>query len=141
MKTEEITIGNALWWDKRMLISEITKPDLQRGPLCAACVLKALEDPTTNYYSDAPLLAITEYLHDKQCDIDGPFKVVMKVRTIEGKGFMYNVLISEINFATKDMVDLQCHLARPTALKLIRQAAQELKFEEIEYVSAYVEEV
>ena len=102
MKTEEIAIGNALWWDKRMLISEITKPDLQRGPLCAACVLKALEDPTTNYYSDAPILAMTEYLHDKQCDIDGPFNVVMKVRTTEGKGRMYRVTINEINFARSE---------------------------------------
>lgn len=108
--------------------------------MCSRAVLQAMNSAYTMYCEDAPAMAMTKYLHDKQCDIEGPFKVVMKVRTTEGKGRMYCVTITEINFATKDMLDLLQELVRPTALKLVRQAAQELKFGEVEYVTAYVED-
>lgn len=112
-----------------------------RGSMCSKAVLNAMNSAYTMYCKDAPSMAMTDYLRKRQCDIDGPFKVVMKVRTTEGKGFMYNVLVSEINFATKDMVDLLQEIVHPTALKLVRRAAQELKFEEVASVTAYVEDV
>lgn len=137
MKSSEVTIDNALWWDKQMLLKEMEKSEW-RGSMCSRAVLNAMNSAYTTYCEDAPAMAMTDYLCKKQCDIDGPFKAVMKVRTKEGKGFMYSVTITEINFATKDMVDLLQELVRPTALRMVRQAAKELKFEDIAYVTAYV---
>ena len=111
-----------------------------RGSMCSKAVLDAMNSAYTMYCDDAPAMAMIGYLHKKQCNIDGPFKVMMKVRTTEGKGFMYSVLISEINFATKDMVDLLRELVHPTALKMVKQAAKELKFEDVASVTAYVED-
>lgn len=139
MRTE-VTIDNALWWDKRMLLKEMEKSEW-RGSMCTKAVLEAMNSPYTKYCEDAPSLAMTSYLQKKQCEIDGPFKVVMKVRTKEGKGRMYTVSIGEKNFATKDMLDLIRELVHPQALKLIKQAAKELKFEEVASVTAYVEDV
>lgn len=139
MKSEEITIDSALWWDKQMLLKEMEKSEW-RGSMCSKAVLKAMNSAYTMYCEDAPAMAMTDYLRKRQCDIEGPFKVVMKVRTTEGKGRMYSVTISEINFATKDMVDLLQHLVHPTAMKLVLQAAKELKFEEVASVTAYVED-
>ena len=139
MKTEEFKIERALWWNKGMLLKEMEKSKW-RGSMCSRAVLQAMNSLETMYCEDAPALAMTDYLHKKQCDIEGPFKVVMKVRTTEGKGRMYSVTITEINFATKDMVDLLQHLVHPTVLKLIIQAAKELKFEEVASVTAYVVE-
>lgn len=138
MKTE-VTIDKALWWDKQMLLKEMEKSEW-RGSMCSKAVLDAMNSVYTVYCEDAPALALTEYVHKKHCDINGPFKVVMKVRTKEGKGFMYSVQITEINFATKDMLDLVRELVHPTALKLVRQAAKELKFEDVALVTAYVED-
>lgn len=139
MKSAEITIDNALWWDKSMLLKEMEKSEW-RGSMCSRAVLNAMNSAYTMYCEDAPSMAMTKYLHDKQCDIDGPFKVVMKVRTTEGKGRMYSVTITEMNFATKDMVELLQHLVHPTVLKLVKQAAQELRFDEVASVTAYVED-
>lgn len=139
MKSAELTIDNALWWDKQMLLKEMEKSEW-RGSMCSKAVLKAMNSAYTTYCEDAPAMAMTDYLNKKQCDIDGPFKVVMKVRTTEGKGHMYSATITEMNFATKDMVDLLRELVRPTTLKLVRQAAKELKFEEVASVTAYVED-
>lgn len=140
MKSAEVTIDNALWWDKLMLLKEMEKSEW-RGSMCSKEVLNAMNSAYTMYCEDAPSMAIMKYLHDKQCDIEGPFKVVMKVRTTEGKGRMYSITITEINFATKDMVDLIRDLVHPTAIKLVRKASQELKFEEVASVTAYVEGV
>ena len=139
MKSAEVTIDNALWWDKQMLLKEMEKSEW-RGSMCSKAVLNAMNSAYTMYCEDAPSLAMTDYLRKRQCDIEGPFKVVMKVRTTEGKGRMYSVTITEINFATKDMVDLLQELVYPTAMKLVRQAANELKFEEVASVTAYVED-
>ena len=139
MKSEEVTVDNALWWDKQMLLKEMEKSEW-RGSMCSKAVLNAMNSAYTTYCEDAPAIAMTDYLRKKQCDIDGPFKVLMKVRTTEGKGHMYSVTITEMNFATKDMVDLLRELVRPTTLKLVRQAAKELKFEEVASVTAYVED-
>ena len=123
-----------------MLLKEMEKSEW-RGSMCSKAVLDAMNSPYTMYCEDAPAMAMTDYLNKKQCDISGPFKVVMKVRTTEGKGFMYNVLISEINFATKDMVDLLRELVHPTALKLVMRAAKDLKFKDVASVTGYVEDV
>lgn len=139
MKSAEITIDNALWWDKQMLLKEMEKSEW-RGSMCSKAILNAMNSAYTMYCEDAPSLAMTDYLRKRQCDIEGPFKVVMKVRTTEGKGRMYSVTITEMNFATKDIVELLQHLVRPTAMKLIIQAAKELKFEEVASVTAYVED-
>ena len=141
MKSSEFTVADALWWDRKMLIADITKANLRGSPWFAKWALKALDDPLMPYYCDAPLLAVTEYLHDKHCEIDGPFKIVMTVKTIDGDKRVYTVQIGEMNFATKDFQDVLDEIGRPTALKLVREAAKELKFEEVISVSAYVEEV
>lgn len=122
-----------------MLLKEMEKSEW-RGSMCSRAVLNAMNSAYTMYCEDAPAMAMTKYLQDKQCDIECPFKVVMKVRTTEGKGRMYSITITEINFATKDMVDLLDDLVRPTALKLVIQAAKELKFEEVASVTSYVED-
>lgn len=139
MKSAEITIDNALWWDKQMLLKEMEKSEW-RGSMCSRAVLNAMNSAYTMYCEDAPSMAMIDYLKKKQCDINGPFKVVMKVRTTEGKGRMYSVTITEINFATKDMLDLLQELVKPTAMKLVRQADKELKFGEVASVTAYVED-
>lgn len=139
MKSAEITIDNALWWDKQMLLKEMEKSEW-RGSMCSKAVLNAMNSAYTMYCEDAPAMAMTDYLRKKQCDIDSPFKVVMKVRTTEGKGHMYSVTIGVMNFATKDMVDLLSELVRPTTLKMVRQAAKELEFKEVASVTAYVED-
>lgn len=135
----EVTVYNALWWDKQMLLKEMEKSEW-RGSMCSKAVLNAMNNVETTYCKDAPSLAMTEYLHKKNCDIDGPFKVVMKVMTKDGKGFMYSVSISEINSSSKDIVDMVRELVQPTALKLVRQAANELKFEDVKSVTAYVDD-
>ena len=123
-----------------MLLKEMERSEW-RGSMCSKAVLTAMNSAYTMYCEDAPSMAMIDYLRRKQCDINGPFKVMMKVRTTEGKGLMYSVLISEINFATKDMVDLIREIVHPTALKMVKQAAKELKFEEVASVTAYVEDV
>lgn len=139
MKSHEVTVDNALWWEKRMLLKEMEKSEW-RGSMCSKAVLKAMNSPFTTYCEDAPSLAMIAYLREKQCEIDGTFKVVMKVRTKEGKGRMYSVTINEMNFATEDLLDLIREIVEPTAVKLVRGAAKEMKFEEVASVTAYVED-
>lgn len=135
----EVTVDNALWWDKGMLLKEMEKSKW-RGSMCSKAVLNAMHSVYTTYCEDAPSLAMTEYLNKKNCDIDGPFKVVMKVRSKDGKGFMYSVSINESNSETKDIVELIRELVQPTALTLVTQAANELNFEDVKSVTAYVDD-
>lgn len=136
----EVTIERALWWNKAMLLREMEKSGWSGG-MCGEAILEAMNRLETMYCEDAPALAMTSFLKEKQCDIRGPFTVYMKVKTKQGKGYIFNVSIGEINFATKDMVDFQRELVRPTSFKLVRQAAKELKFEDVLSVTAYVDEV
>lgn len=141
MKPEKFTVSidRALWWDRNMLLREIEKPEL-RGSMLRKALLLAMDSPHTQYCEDAPAMAMVNYLHRKQCEIDSPFTVVMKVRTVDGKEHKYTVCVGEMNFATKNLEDLVQELVRPESLKLVRGAAKELKFEEVALVTSYVED-
>ena len=141
MKTKEFTVDKAFWWAPNMLVAEKRKHHAGCKSWCTRVPLKAEDVLTTTYYCEAPAEAMTEYLNKKQCDIDGPFKVVMTVKTKNGENHVYNVQIGEMNFATKDLDELHTHLVQPTVLKLIRQAANELGFKKVISVTSYVEEV
>lgn len=140
MKTKEFTVEKAFWWACGMLVAEKTKHHSQNKSWCCRVPLEGKE-LTTTYYCDAPVEAMTEYLNKKQCDINGPFKVVMTVKTKKGEEHVYTVQIGEMNFATKDLDELHTHLITPTVLTLMRQAANELEFKKVVSVTAYVEEV
>ena len=141
MKTKEFTIDNAFWWAPNMFVLEKRKHHSGCKSWCTRVTLKAEDVLTTTYYCEAPAEAMTEYLHKKQCDIDGPFNVVMTVKTKKGEEHVYTVQIGEMNFSTKDLDELHTHLIQPTVLKLLRQAADELEFNKVISVTAYVEEV
>lgn len=140
MKTKEFTIDNAFWWAPNMLVPEIRKHHAGCKSWCCRIPLEG-QELTTTYYCEAPAEAMTEYLHKKQCDINGPFKVVMTVKTKKGEEHVYTVQIGEMNFATKGWDELHTHLIQPTVLKLLRHAANELGFKKVISVTAYVEEV
>lgn len=140
MKTKEFTVEKAFWWANGMLVAEKAK---HHAGCKSWCVKIPLEKDvlTTTYYEDAPISAMTEYFDKKQCEIDGPFNVVMTVNTKKGEKHVYTVQIGEMNFATKDLVELQTHLVHPTVLKLMRQASNQLEFKKVISVTSYVEEV
>lgn len=140
MKSSEFTVDKAFWWAPNMLVAEKPEHHAHGQVWCSKIPLKDKDVLTTTYYCEAPTEAMTEYLNKKQCDIDGPFKVVMTVKTKKGEEHVYNVQIGEMNFATKDLDELQTHLVNPTVLKLMRQAGNELKFNEVVSVTAYVED-
>lgn len=140
MKTKEFTIDNAFWWGPNMLVLSKRKHHAGCKSWCTRIPLEGLES-TATYYCEAPAEAMTEYLHKKQCDIDGPFNVVMTVKTKKGDVHVYTVQIGELNFATKDLDELYTHLVQPTALKLLREAAKELEFKKVISVTSYVEEL
>jgi hypothetical protein len=135
MKTKEFTVDKAFWWAPNLRVAE--KPGCKSW--CTRIPLEG-QELTTTYYCDAPVEAMTEYLNKKQCDINGPFKVVMTVKTKNGEEHVYNVQIGEMNFATKDLDELHTHLVQPTVLTLVRQAGNELEFNKVVSVTAYVEE-
>ena len=141
MKTKEFTIEKAFWWANGLFVAEKRKHHAGCRSWCTIVPLEAQDVLTTPYYYDAPAEAMTEYLNKKQCDINGPFKVVMTVKTKKGEEHVYTVKIGEMNFATKDLDDLTYELVHPTALKLVKQAANELEFKKVISVTAYVEEV
>ena len=122
-----------------MLVAEKCKHHAGCKSWCCKIPLEG-QELTTTYYCDAPVDAMLEYLHDKHWEINGPFKVVMTVKTKKGEEHVYTVQIGEMNFATKDIDELRIHLVKPTALKLIRQAANELEFKKVISVTAYVED-
>lgn len=140
MKTKEFTVDKAFWWAPNLMVAEKRKHHAGCKSWCFKIPLEK-DELTTTYYCDAPAFAMTEYLHKKQCDINSPFKVVMTVKTKKGEEHVYTVQIGEMNFATKDLDELYTHLVQPTVLKLIRQAGNELEFDEVVSVTAYVEEV
>lgn len=114
MKTKEHTAVNALAWDKLVLLKELSDPDnLQDIDL--KWVLQKLNDPYTVYYSDAPKIALMEYIVAKHCIIRTAFKVVIKVRTKSGKGYMYSRALIKPNFESEDLVELIKELVNPMA--------------------------
>jgi len=140
MKTKGFTVDNAFWWSPNLLVAEKPKHHAECKSWCFKIPLEG-QELTTTYYCDAPESAILEYLHDKHWEINGPFKVVMTVKTKNGEEHVYNVQIGEMNFATKDLDELRTHLVHPTVLTLIRHAGNELEFDKVVSVTAYVEEV
>lgn len=141
MKTSEVTVDKAFWWAPGMLVAEKIKHKSHKQCWITLSPLNAQDVLTTTYYWDATKLAMAQYLHNKHWEIDGPFKVVMTVKTKKGEEHVYTVQIGEMNFATKELEELMTHIVRPTALKLIRQAANELEFKNVVSVTSYVEEV
>lgn len=141
MKTSEFTVDKAFWWAPGMLVAEKIKHKSHKQCWITLAPLNAQDVLTTTYYCEAPADAMTEYLQKKQCDIDGPFNVVMTVKTKKGEEHVYTVQIGEMNFATKDLDELHTHLIQPTVLKLLREAANELEFKNVVSVTSYVEEV
>lgn len=134
-----ITIEKAFFWAPGMLVSDDKTPGLRGKSWYTLVPLKG-QELTTTYYYEAPEEAMLEYLHDKQWEINGPFNVVMTVKTKKGEEHVYTVQIGEMNFATKDIDDIRNSLVIPTALKLVREAANELRFNDVLSVTAYVEE-
>ena len=140
MKTKEHTAVNALAWDKLVLLKELSDPENLKG-LDIKWVLRKMNDPFTVYYSDAPSLALMEYIVAKNCVIRTPFKIVLKVRTKSGKGYMYSRALIEPNFETDDLVELIKELVNPMAAAMIAQARQDVKLEEVASVSSYIEDI
>lgn len=140
MKTKERTAVNALAWDKLVLLKELSDPENLQG-LDLKWVLQKMNDPYTVYYSDVPKVALMEYLVAKNCVIRTPFKIVLKVRTKSGKGYMYSRAVIEPNFGSEDLVDLIKELVNPMASAMIAQARRDVKIEEVASVSSYVEDV
>lgn len=140
MKTKERTAANALAWDKLVLLKELSDPDNLQD-LDLKWVLQKMNDPFTVYYSDAPKIALMEYIVAKNCVIRTPFKVVIKVRTKSGKGYMYSRAVIEPNVESDDLVDLIKWLVNPMASSMIAEARRDVKLEDVASVSAYVEDV
>jgi hypothetical protein len=140
MKTKERTAVNALAWDKLVLLKELSDPENLKG-LDIKWVLRKMNDPFTVYYSDAPSLALMEYIVEKNCVIRTPFKIVLKVRTKSGKGYMYSRALIEPNFETDDLVDLIKQLVSPMTSRMIAEARRDVKLEDVASVSAYVEDL
>jgi hypothetical protein len=141
MRTKDITMKEAFAWDKQLLIAKMAKNEangILRGDVN---LLQVLNNPYTAYFSDAPRNALTVFFKEYQCDIRGPFTVYMKVKTKQGKGYIFNVSIVEMNFATKDIVDLIKEVAIPQSIKLVREAAREIPFADVVEVTSYVEGV
>jgi len=141
MRTKDITMKEAFAWDKQLLIAKMAKNEangILRGDVN---ISQVLNNPCTAYFSDAPRNALTVFFKEYQCDIRGPFTVYMKVKTKQGKGYIFNVSIVEMNFATKDIVDLIKEVAIPQSIKLVREAAREIPFADVVEVTSYVEGV
>lgn len=139
MRTKDITMKTAFAWDKQLLISKIAK-NKDNGILCSEVNLsQVLSNPYTAYFSDAPRNALTVFFKEYQCDIRSPFTVYMKVKTKQGKGYIFNVSICEMNFATKDIVDLIKEVAIPQSIKIVKEAAKEIPFADVVEVTSYVE--
>ena len=139
MKTKERTAVNALAWDKLVLLKELSDPENLKG-LDIKWVLQKINDPYTVYYSDVPKVALMEYLVTKHCILRTPFKVVLKVKTKTGKGYMYSRDVTDMNFESEDLEDLIIELVNPMAASLIAQARRQVNLEEVASVSAYVVE-
>ena len=139
MRTKDITMKEAFAWDKQLLIAKMAKNEangILRGDVNLSQVLN---NPYTAYFSDAPRNALTVFFKENQCDIRGPFTVYMKVKTKQGKGYIFNVSICEMNFATKDIVDLIKEVAIPQSIKLVKEASKEIPFADVVEVTSYVE--
>ena len=131
----------AFAWDKQILIAKMAK-DKANGTLSGDFNLsQVLNNPYTAYFSDAPRNALTVYFKEHQCDIRGPFTVYLKVKTKQGKGYIYKLSICEMNFATKDILDLIKEVAIPQSIKIVREAAKEIPFSDVVEVTSYVEGV
>lgn len=140
MKTKERTAANALSWDKLVLLKELSDPENLQG-LDLKWVFNKMNDPYTVYYSDAPKVALMEYLVAKNCVIHTPFKAVIKVKTKQGKCYMYSRAVIEANFGTEDLVELIKDLVNPMSSSLIAQARREVRLDDVASVSSYVEDV
>jgi len=140
MKTKERTAANALAWDKLVLLKELLDPDNLQD-LDLKWVLQKMNDPYTVYYSDAPKVALMEYIVAKNCVIRTPFKIVLKVRTKSGKGYMYSRALIEPNFETDDLVDLIKQLVSPMTAAMIAEARKHINLEDVASVSSYVEDL
>ncbi len=142
MRTKDITMKEAFAWDKQLLIAKMVKNEangILRGDVNLSQVLN---NPYTAYFSDAPRNALTVFFKEYQCDIRGPFTVYMKVKTKQGKGYIFNVSIDlGMNFATKDIVDFFKEVAFPQSVKLVREASKEIPFSDVAEVTSYVEGV
>lgn len=140
MKTKERTAANALAWDKLVLLKELSDPDNLQD-LDLKWVLQKMNDPYTVYYSDAPKVALMEYIVAKNCVIRTPFKIVLKVRTKSGKGYMYSRAVIEPNPESDDLVYLIKWMVNPMAAAMIAEARKHIRLEDVASVSAYVEDV
>lgn len=141
MKLSEFTIEKAFFWAPGMLVSDDKTPGLRGKSWYTIVPLKPEDALTKSYYYEAPEEAMLDYLLHKQLEIDSPFNVIMMVKTKNGKNHIYTDTIGEINFATKDIDDIRDSLVIPTALKLVRKAANDLKFKDVLSVTACVEEL
>ena len=139
MKTKERTAVNALSWDKLVLLKELSDPENLRG-LDLKWVMQKINDPYTMYYSDAPKVALVEYLVAKHCILRTPFKCVLKVKTKGGKCYTYSRDVVDMNFETEELEDLIIGLVNPMTSSLIGAARRDVKFEEVASASAYVVE-
>lgn len=141
MKSSEFTIEKAFFWAPGMLVSDDKTHGMRGKSWYTIVPLKPEDVLTKSYYYEAPEEAMLDYLLHKQLEIDSPFNVIMMVKTKNGKNHIYTDTIGEINFATKDIDDIRDSLVIPTALKLIRKAANDLKFKDVLSVTACVEEL
>lgn len=138
MKTEDYTLERAIYWDKGLLVKELVMSEW-KDSMFSKAMFTVVESLETTYCRNAPEMAMTEYILRQQCDIRNPFTVYMNVKTKDGKEHIFNVSISELNFVTKDIVDLQRDIVTPTSFSLVWQASKEIKFNEVKSVTAYVE--
>lgn len=141
MKTEEITIKDAFAWDRQVIVQTLILKNNSSFILGDVNIARVIADPTTVYYSDAVKLAVTEYIVKKKCVLVNDIKVVMTVKTKDGIEHPYSMSAGRFFTPDSDLDTLQHELAKPTALKLIRFAAKEIPFADVESVSCYVEEV
>lgn len=139
MKTKERTVANAIAWDKLFLLKELSDPENLQG-IDLNWVMQKINDPYTVYYSDAPRVAIMEYLVAKNCVIRTPFKVILKVKAKDGRAYMYSLAVNELGSVSENLEDLITGLVNPKTSSLISCARRDVKAVEIASVSAYVVE-
>lgn len=139
MKTKERTVANALAWDKLCLLKELSDPENLQG-VDLKWVMQKINDPYTVYYSDAPRIAIMEYLVAKNCVIRTPFKVVLKVKAKDGRAYMYSLAVNELVSVSENLEDLITGLVNPKTSSLVLCARRDVNAVEVASVSAYVVE-
>ena len=142
MKTETFTIKDAFAWDRQVLMKKLMKENNNSFILDDVNLAAVMDTPYTPYYSDAARKALTRYIADKVCVLDREIDVAMTVKTRDGIEHPSHVKLRCLVYdPTANMMDLQREVVEPTVRKLAIGASKEIKFEDVESVSCYVEEV